>query len=252
MYTLNTAKDEDLFNIKLDNQLLIVNNSYKDDSLFKKNVDFSDPNTGWETLYTGNKTNKEVQDSINDLINFTINNDNEAFKSGIKNYLDVDAAIDYLIYFYYICAADNTANNMLWPSFDGVVWFPSAYDLDYTYGNDAPTLGFYNYDIMLPSFDTNGSIISNTPNSMLLWTRLLNNYRSEIKTRYNELRKNILTSDNVISLFQNFKNQIPNEVYENNLKRWPNLPKSNIDNYNQIYEFIKNREKIMDEIISKF
>ncbi|MBQ7141098.1 MAG: CotH kinase family protein [Bacilli bacterium] len=252
LYTFNTAKDENLFNMKNDNEFLIADDSWKDDSLFKKTVDFNDPDTGWETIYTGNKTDEEVENSINALINFTINNDGKAFKDGIGNYLDIDASIDYLIYIYYICASDNSAKNMLWASFDSKIWFPSAYDLDSTFGNGAPTMGFYGYDIMLPSIDTNNTIVANTPHEMLLWTRILNNYRDEIKVRYNELRTTILTSDNVIKLFNQFKNQVSDKVYNNNLIRWPNLPKSNEDNYNQIYNFIKNREKVMDEIIEKF
>ena len=251
LYTFNTAKDEDLFNMTGD-ELLITSDSYKDDSLFRSRVDFSDPNTGWEKEYTGNKSDEEVEDSINKLIEFTINNDGEDFKSGIGNYLDVDGAIDYLIYFYYICAADNTAKNMLWATFDGKIWFPSAYDLDSTFSNGNENFTFYTYDTMLPSFNDDGSIKSNTPNGMLLWTKLLNNYRSEIKERYNELRSDILNSNNIIKMFENFRRQIPDSVYSDNLSIWPNLPNSKDDNYNIIYDFIRNREKLMDEIIEKF
>lgn len=252
LYTFNTAKDEDLFNMSGNDEYLITSDSYKDDSLFKARVDFSDPNTGWEKEYMGNKTDEEVEDSINKLIDFTINNDGESFKNGIGNYLDVDGAIDYMIYFYYICAADNTAKNMLWATFDGKVWLPSAYDLDSTFSNGNADFTFYTYDTMLPSFNDDGSIKSNTPNEMLLWTRLLNNYRSEIKERYNELRKNILTSDSIIKMFESFRRQIPDNAYSDNLAIWPSLPNSGEDNYNRIYDFIKDREKLMDEIIEKF
>ena len=105
---------------------------------------------------------------------------------------------------------------------------------------------------MLPSFNDDGSIKSNTPNEMLLWTRLLNNYRSEIKERYKELRKNILTSDSIIKMFESFRRQIPDNAYSDNLAIWPSLPNSGEDNYNRIYDFIKDREKLMDEIIEKF
>ena len=164
--------------------------------------------------------------------------------------MDVDAAIDYLIYMYYICAADNSAKNMLWVSFDSKVWFPSAYDLDSTFGNGEENWGFYNYDVMLPSVNDDKTILSNTPNGMILWTKLLNNYGDEIKTRYKELRRSVLTSSNVIKLFKQFQNQIPNEVYNNNLNRWPNLPNSKNDNYNQIYKFIKQREIKLDKIMN--
>lgn len=252
LYTFNTAKDEDLFNMKNDNELLIISDSYKNDSLFLSNVDFSDSNTGWEIIYGAKKSDEEIESSINNLINFTINNDGDSFKKGIGNYLDVDAAIDYLIYMYYICAADNTAKNLLWATFDSKIWFPSPYDLDSTFNNGNENFTFYSYDTMLPSINSDGTIKSNTPNSMLLWTRLLNNYRKEIKDRYNELRKNVLTSNNVINYFKNFKNQVSDDVYKENLSRWPSLPNSTDDNYNEIYNFIKNRETLMDSIIDKF
>lgn len=251
LYTFNTAKDEDLFNMDVGN-VLIESDSYKDDSLFKTRIDFNDSNTGWEIIYSGGKNDDEIEESINQLVEFTINNDGNDFKNNIEKYMDVDSAIDYLIYMYYICAADNTAKNMLWVSFNNKVWFPSVYDLDSTFSNGEENFNFYSYDTMLPSFNEDGSIKSNTPNGMLLWTKLLNTYRKEIKERYNELRKDILNSNNVIRLFKNFKRQIPNNVYNENLNRWPNLPNSMNDNYNQIYNFIKDREKLMDEIINKF
>lgn len=253
LYTFNIPKTEELFDMTGNNEYLIMSNGWDNDSLFKSaTVDFDNPSTNWEALYKGDKTNDEVESSINRLIDFTINNDGDAFKNGIGQYLDIDATIDYIIYLYYTMAGDNVSKNILWATYDGTKWFPSMYDMDSIFGNGNANFTFYDVDAMLPAIDEWNNIDSATPNRNLLWTKMLNNFRPEIKSRYFELRNSILTTNNVKNQFENFRKYITEDAINENNSRWPNLPNNNIDNYQQIYDYTEQREKLLDNIINNF
>ena len=83
----------------------------------------------------------------------------------------------------------------------------------------------------------------------LLWDRILNNFTDKFKERYIELRKEILDTDNLISRYKDFIESIPEECYEKDIELYPDTPQKDIDQIQQITEFLKLRTECLDKII---
>ena len=189
--------------------------------------DIISENGGWELRYYGGDDHQWVADSFDALIEFCQNNDGDAFREGIANYLDVDAAIDYVIYMYANCMHDNASKNMLWATYDGKTWFPTVYDQDGTFGQVWDGVRTSNPNSSLPSVKNNridvginyGPSTGNTP-KFILWDRIWNCFTAEVLERYDELRSTILSTENMIAELQAFEALVPESLYEADLERW--------------------------------
>ena len=98
---------------------------------------------------------------------------------------------------------------MLVVTYDGLVWYPSLYDLDTTWGVDYK--GEYVYDYQ------------NTPVNLTannLFDRLMQLYPKEVAQRYFELREEILTKENIMNLFNEFRADIPASLFALDGVRW--------------------------------
>jgi len=98
---------------------------------------------------------------------------------------------------------------MLLATYDGKIWYPSLYDLDTSWGADYEGRKIYDYENELI-----------TARGSLLWQRMEKLYKDEIIQRHFELRKDILNANNIMSLFTDFRNSIPNEVLDRETKKW--------------------------------
>ena len=74
-------------------------------------------------------------------------------------------------------------------------------------------------DTYLPYIGDDGILYSGT--AVTLWDRVCKNYRYSIIRRYNELRKNILSTDNVKNVFDSYISLIPQCVYDAELDEYP-------------------------------
>ena len=184
-------------------------------------------------------------DSLDNLIDFVIKNDGESFKKGIGNYLDVDAAIDYLITTYYLGLTDNFAKNVLLITYNGERWIPSLYDLDTACGLAFDGSKIYGTDYPLPKKNDDGTLDSSSDS--LLWDRILNNYSAEIKARYQELRKGTLDTEKTISKFETFISGIPHEYNDKDLEIWGDIPLHDKNNFEQIKSYLSERSSLLDK-----
>ena len=208
-----------------------------------------------------------MNESLQRMVSFIYNSNDEEFRNSLSNYLDVDAMIDYMIFMYYINGSDNSGSNVLWLTYDGNVWIPSAYDMDSTFGLNPYGVKFFDYNAMLPYIMD--KVYANTSN--ILWDRIMNIYKSEVKSRYFELRKSILTKENISRKFSEFINSIPSELYEEDINLWYDSAINKLsnyekmitwqnknnglslieNNYNFIVDYIENREKLLDDVMNK-
>ena len=243
LYTMNVPKDEWMFGmgdsetealIAADNWVATDFYSLLDGFIVDKNGDLTCNSMGWELRYYGTEettgSHQWVTDSFNNLIRFCQNNQGEAFKAGISNYLDVDSAIDYLIFMYANCMHDNASKNMLWATYDGKTWIPTVYDQDGTFGQVWDGIRQSSPTSSLPSVK-NGKIdvgINYGPpepadSSMprfILWDRMWNAFTKEILDRYAELRSTVLSTQNMIAELSAFEEAIPASLYEAEVERW--------------------------------
>lgn len=247
VYTMNIPKDEDTYNIGDDEgeALFVINSPSSDSAHFKSKLTEEDKKTIYDLEYCYGDDDSWAYNSLDNLIDFVIKNDGENFKKGIGNYLDVDAAIDYLITTYYLGLTDNFAKNVLLITYNGEKWIPSLYDLDTACGLAFDGSKLYGTDYLLPKKTADGTLDSSSDS--LLWDRILNNYSAEIKSRYQELRKSALDNEKTISKFETFISGIPSEYYDKDLEIWGDIPLHDKNNFKQIKSYLSERSSLLDK-----
>ena len=231
LYTLNVPKDEWLFGMDdSETEAILCADDWVHTDFSVLLTEFTENdagdivanNGGWELKYCGTEDTSWVTESFNNLIRFCQEKDGEEFKNGISQYLDVDAAIDYLIYLYAILMRDNTSKNMNWVTYDGVTWIPSVYDQDGTFGMVWDGKRYATSNSNLPSVK-NGVVnvgFSQGNGYFILWDKIWNNFTEEILIRYKELRETVLNYDNMVAEFEAFRAEIPESVYEAEFEYW--------------------------------
>ena len=256
VYTMNIPKDKWMFDMHDSdekNQAMIMTETWNNAVSFREistsgfvleyasNEDsLIDNNTDW------------AFESILDLIEFVYNNDGEDFKNGIHQYADIEKCIDSMIYTFFICADDNTSKNILWVTLDGKKWFSSMYDMDGTWGMRWNGKIEFNENTLPISAleDGKGLAPERNPSTLnLLWQKIYINYFDLVCKRYTELRKEILTLDNISNHFREFFDSIPEEVREAEKLKWTGVPSQTVDHLTQILTFAEKRLIVMDEIL---
>lgn len=244
LYTLNIPKDAWMFgmNDKAIPQGILMADDWTNSVFLKEHVakDFSN---GWDNEYCSTEEEDWMVDSMNRFISFLNDSSDEDFKAKIEEYTSLERSIDLLLYTYFICAGDNLSKNILWASFDGKRWIPSAYDLDSTWGLvwDGKSLMDYE-DIRLDCCDYYW-------NRNLLWERIYHCFRDEVKKRYFELRGSVLSTSHLSQEFASFCGGIPEVVYRTESLRWEDLPSKELGKVDQILEFIESRGPYYDKLM---
>lgn len=208
LYTMNIPKDEWTFGMDKDNPNHIVmgagNNSaavqFRDEEI---PTDFSD----WEVEV--GPENEETLQKFQRLYTFIRDSSDEEFKANFDQYLDWDSTLNYYAIIQYGWMADNIHKNMMLVTYDGLVWYPSLYDLDTTWGANYNGTELYPYE---KSFITAWS--------NLLFERMENLFKKELAERYFELRETYLDTDYVMAQFNDFYNSIPQEVLDREREKW--------------------------------
>ena len=289
LYTMNVPKDEWMFGMgekgengkKSTTEALIASDDWNHTDFYSTIGEFVEDSAGdliakdggWELIYHGGDDHAWVAKSFDALITFCQNNDGDAFKNGIAQHLDVDAAIDYLIYMYANCMHDNASKNMLWATYDGKTWIPSVYDQDGTFGQVWDGVRFARPTSSLPSVKNNridvginyGPNTGHTP-MFILWDRLWNSFTAEILARYDELRVTVLSTEYMIAEYEKFEAMIPESMYAAEWSVWADARtswwagKSNVApsptydynayHYDYIYNWIEDRMIAYDTAIA--
>ncbi len=277
IYTMNVPKDEWMFGMDDSETEALLGADDWNHTNFSRYIGYFEEDAagdlitdGWELKYCGSDDVTWVTDSFNALIQFCWDNEGEAFKAGIANHLDVDAAIDYLIYMYVNYMRDNASKNILWATYDGKVWIPSVYDQDGVFGQVWDGKRYAGASESLPKIRSDGSIdvgVNFGPSSehtyegknFILWDRIWNAYTEEILIRYKELRETTLSEENMIAEFEAFRACIPESVYEADIERWEadrNTWWGNTSgvwyekfNYEYTYEWISDRLDSLDDVM---
>ncbi len=232
LYTWNIPKDAWMFAMDEENEnhIVLANEGWEKGSMFYSLATFND----W-SVEVG-KENQETLKKFNRMVGFVKNSTDEIFRNEFSNYLDLDSAIHYYIMLEFAELLDNTGKNMLMVTYDGNVWYPTLYDLDTSWGTHYAGTTTFDYTLMDIASSSN------------LWKRLVKNFPEEIKTRYFELRKDVLTKENILSEFQKFENSISKEAFEKEKEKWgEDIPGYDLS---QIEEFLDIRIPLVDEFMN--
>lgn len=242
LYTMNIKKDDFTFGMDETNPLHCaicgdLNNN--GDNTMNLSPEFRlASTTGWEVEVPSAFTT-DTSTGLIALINFVMQSTDADFKANLDTYLDVESAIDYYIFVYFIGAFDNLARNMILLTYDGgSKWYCSAYDLDSTFGMKA-------YGQL--EFPSNGKFQADyAETNSLLWKRLAENFGDEIYARYQELRSSVLNLTYMFRDLEWFMNSIPEEDYTADVEKWPTMPNPRVNHLQQMETFMSERAVYVD------
>lgn len=196
---------------------------------------------------TDKEAKKNVADNFSEFADFILHASDEEFVSQIEKYLDVEAAVDYLICAYAFGADKNFDLFCNWVTYDGQKWIPSMYNLIYTFGIDIKGDYVSPQDIVTPKFSEN-ILISGTSNA--LWDKLCKNFPELIYERYTVLRSSLLTAENITSVFEGFAEKISDEVYKSEFLEYSEKDylTGKYDS-ESIYKWLQERFLALDEVL---
>lgn len=249
LYTMNIPKDDFTFGMDAENPLHCCaygqynnNGASTSDTHVLSNEFRHASEIGWECEVPGEWTT-DTRAGLIQLINFVMSSTDEQFKENLDTYLDVESALDYYLFCYFIGASDSLAQNMILLTYDGgSKWYCSAYDLDSTFGLYWNGSSFYSSTMACPEDyqDTNN----------LLWERIEANFGNELYARYRKLRSSVLSLDYINREFEFFMGQIPQDEYDNDIIKWANIPQRSVNHLNQIKTWIASRAEYVDAQIA--
>ena len=152
-------------------------------------------------------------------------------KKEIDNRYDVDGIIDYLCFSNVIANYDGFGKNWQIGSWNGVRFGVYPYDLDGVFGD------FFDGTFSFSPKDNFMEPISLMGNKKgyggTYW--VYKYFATELKKRYSELRKAILTTDNIINLLTDWCSRIGTDDFKQEYDRWKQSPCHRDSNINTEY-----------------
>lgn len=242
VYAMNLHKDDDLYGMRSGTRetVMIANGQTSDESLFKAPALFIEDITDWELEYCGTKEDRPLaMDSFNALIFFINESGDEAFRAQLGEHMDVNGAIDYLIFLYATGLNHNYAKDLVLINYGDDFWIPTVYDMDYAFGLYGDCADF------LPTLE-NG--VWSTGTDSRLWDRLMNAFAPEIKQRYRELRESVLTEENMLATVDALLELIPPDMLEKDMAVYPDRVRTDRED---IAVFIGARLNALDAAFEK-
>lgn len=244
LYTFNIPKDGWMFGLIEDTtktQAIVGANDHETATQFKGEV--AGDESDFELEFVSDKNNSAwVNTSLNRLINACIDSWGGDLDTTVAQYLDWGSAIDYYIFTVLINGADMVDKNYLLVTFDGTKWYFSVYDMDTTYG-----LVWDGSTSYRPNTGVTFASCADVNRVMELIKRFKTN---ELKARYTELRADRLSVYRIYQEFENFAWAIPSPVLIEDVKRYPTIPGTYVNNIDSILRWIDKRLEICDKWIN--
>lgn len=213
LYSLNTYHQDKLYkmNDKKANDIAITGEGYSPVTSFQQPVTVDDFISDW--AFSNVSPAKITQATINRFNELyqVANAPKSDYLSLEQRYIDIPSAIDYLVFSFAINNADGLRKNIFYLSKNDSKWTLMPYDLDMSWAN---------------SWDGNttdekadfGQTLNNSGNKLLI--NIYNHHRQDIINRYKELRHNVLSTANVIMLFNQWFDSIGEKNYQINDQLW--------------------------------
>ena len=190
----------------------------------------------WELVYPDEHEDETEFDTVTD---FVAKSSDLEFKRMAEFYLDLDSLLNYYVFSQVIYNEDGLGKNMNMATFNGTKWFVRPYDLDATFGLIWHGRSVFPADSELKT------------RSSVLWRKLEDSFPQQIYDRYILLRSDQLSEEKIISAFEYFMDEVGDELYQENLKRWPGIPGQSFM-LDQIKTFVSDRYKYLDTYMEQF
>ena len=179
--------------------------------------------------------------SLNQLITFVQESDDDQFRSSLDQHLDLQSALDYYVFQYTICGADSLGKNLHLVTYNGTKWFCSCGDLDASFLLNATGKAF-----LTPTYRCPQDYLES---NSLLWSRLGTVFSQELQDRYHQLRAQVLSFANMCNHFEVFADVISEDLYRQDGEIFPSIPQADANNIQQIRNAIRDRLDHCDQFI---
>ena len=218
----------------------IIGNQYNDITQFIKmpadgvKLDGSD----FESLNPEDTPTAEEKKAVTDLINWTINSDDETFKKELSQHFNIPSLIDYIVVANILGARDASGKNQILMTWDGKIWYYQLYDLDCTY--NANWMGGKTFDT--PKVGTELPFLGNNK-FLLRFSRL---YKKAIADRYRDVRQ-WCTPGYILSLYKQRINLIGQGNFDDEWALW-NDPSKDTEDFKQLQNDLYDHFKAADYV----
>ena len=248
IYTLNIPKDDWLFGMEGGEEsreaILMAKDWSNEVSLYETIGVKPFEDYCYELEHCSTLDDSWVKPSFNKMIEILNCGDKQKILDELPQHLDIEAAIDTFLLVYLMDAGDNQSKNILWVTYDGQVWIPSMYDMDASFGIwwDGTPVGTpfdsagWETSHIYPELNDDGSLKLHWHASKLFFV-LWECYKDEVKARWQELRAEIITEENITKLFEDFFVQIHSNAFIADQVRWSEIP-----------YFTENRQNMYDNV----
>ena len=242
LYTFNIPKDGWMFGLvenTAKTQAVVSAQSHTPATQFKGEL--AGDESDFELEFVSDKSSTDwVTTSLNRLINACINSDGTDLDTTLAQYIDWDSAIDYYIHAVVEKGSDTVDKNFLLVTFNGTKWYFTNYDRDSTYGLawDAS---------MLTIADANVIDFEACANTSRIFELIRRYKTAELKSRYAELRSNILSESRICREFETFVWDISTPILLEDVKKYPTIRGSSVNTTDQICRWIHKRLEACDK-----
>lgn len=248
LYTLNTKKDDKTFGMDSDNEgdeAITFETTGSNLRKYPAKIDGTDYAT-----VVHDQANSTLITNFNNFLKFLNESTDDTIKSDLNKYIDVHSVINTYLWGVLAEVWDTSAkSNLLLTYNNGAYWYMTPYDMDSTWslkpdGNI--------YDVPLPEYDFKN--IDNDQymqfvtekNDMKLFNIVYRLFKPELQKQYFKLRQDVWSNSKIIDEYKRFIDSIPQDAYEREHNRWPNIPSINKNNFAQIQSAIIQRGSQMD------
>ena len=257
LYSFNTKKDDIIFGMDgiektaaiavLDNEKAPASQRLVVPSAKLDNVAYADE--------LHDTPDPELVTNWSKWLDFLNNSTDDDFKTKVSNYIDLNAAINIYLFGVMSREYDYYSKSILFLTWDnGNYFYPIAYDLDSTWGQNVTGAIEGNPQDENWGFSTersdsaDGKYVSNAGWNKL-FERLYKLFKPEIKRQYQHLRSTVWRTDQILNQFKNYMSEIPEEAIEYDHELW-NIPSADTNNYEQLHHVITQRSNQMDRWIN--
>lgn len=188
----------------------------------------------------------ELKTNFKKMLTFIKESSDEDFKAQIGNYIDLKSAMNCMLYGTFSHMWDYPNKSLILLTWDsGISWYITFYDLDSTWNL------FWNGSKLTTesAFDFNHPENIDLSWGNALFKRIFANFKPELKSQWEKLRTSVWRNDQIASAFKDFINSIPEEAYERDQQKWPDIPSKEITDYSQIQQSIIERGNAMDKFM---
>ena len=241
LMTFNTKKDDKTFGMDSD----IAGEEAITCETSSSNLD--DP----QIKIDGQKYATVVQDKASDelntnwtrFLNFINTSTDEEFKASLSDYVDVNSLINLYLFGNWSHEWDFYNKSIIFLTYNtGAYFYAIPYDLDSTW-----SMLWNGSQIDSNLIDFAWITGSNNQNKLLL--RLYANFKPEIAAQWQKLRNSVWRNDQATRAFKDYIDAIPEEAYERDQNKWPDIPSKKITDYAQIQQSIIERGNAMDKFM---